>query len=113
MTIPLVLGGVAAALAFPLAPLPTRPPVALWPLAWVALAPLLAALLRAGSARAAARASFVFAAAWFLVDCVWVFRVFDVLGWVLVWLPVGWLVLFGVAAWAVRRAGVSACLPWP
>jgi apolipoprotein N-acyltransferase len=112
-TIPLLLGGLATALAFPLAPLPTEPPVALWPLAWIGLAPLLAALLRAESARAAARAALVFACAWFFLDCVWVFRVFDVLGWVLIWVPVGWVVLYGVVAYAARRAGVSVWLAWP
>jgi apolipoprotein N-acyltransferase len=109
----LLLGGLATALAFPLGPLPTQPPFALWPLAWVGLTPLLTALLRAESVRQAARASFAFACAWLFVDCLWVFRVFDALGWVLIWVPVGWVVLFGVVAFAVRRAGVSVWLAWP
>jgi apolipoprotein N-acyltransferase len=102
----LILGGLATATAFPLGPLPTRPPVAVWPVAWVGLTPLLVALSRAESARAAARAAFAFGCAWFFVDCVWVFRVFDVLGWLLVWIPVGWLVVFGLLAFRTRD------LPW-
>jgi apolipoprotein N-acyltransferase len=102
----LIVGGLATAAAFPLGPLPTRPPVAAWPLAWVGLTPLLVALLRAESGRAAARAALIFGCAWFFVDCVWVFRVFDVLGWALVWIPVGWLVVFGLLAFRTRD------LPW-
>jgi apolipoprotein N-acyltransferase len=108
-----VVGGLATAVAFPLQPDPTRPAVALWPLAWVGLAPFLARLLGSTSALDAARTAFAFAAPWFLLDCVWVFRVFDAFGWVLVWLPVLWVVSFAVAAHAVRRAGFSPWWSWP
>ncbi len=112
-TVWLIAGGLLTAAAFPLAPLPTRPPVSAWPLAWVGLTPLLVALLRAESGRRAARAALAFGCAWFFVDCVWVFRVFDVLGWVLVWVPVGWLVVFGLLAFRARRLGASTWLTWP
>src|SRR5262245_53393306 len=109
----LILGGFATALAFPLQPHPTQPALALWPLAWISLAPLFAQLWNAESYRAAARAAFLFALAWFFVDCVWVFRVFDAFGWILIWLPIGWVVLFGVLAHYVRRARLSPWWTWP
>src|SRR5581483_6209003 len=113
MTIWLLLGGLATAFAFPLGPVPTLPPISFWPFAWIGLTPLLVTLLRAESMRQAARFTFTFACAWLFVDCVWVFRVFDVLGWVLIWVPIGWVVLFGVTAVAVRRAGTTVWLAWP
>src|SRR5262245_12623018 len=109
----LILGGLATALAFPLQPHPTQPAFALWPLAWVSLAPLFAQLWKAVSYRAAARTAFLFAVPWFFIDCVWVFRVFDAFGWILIWLPIGWVVLFGVLAHHVRRAGLSPWWTWP
>jgi apolipoprotein N-acyltransferase len=109
----LLLGGLLTALAFPLAPHPSEPAVAVWPLAWVGLTPLLARLLGTATAREAARAAFLFAMPWFFVAGVWVFRMFDAPGWVLVWVPVGWVVLFGVIAHATRRAGFSPWWSWP
>jgi apolipoprotein N-acyltransferase len=109
----LILGGVATALAFPLQPDPTRAGFALWPLAWISLTPLLAALRRTETVAAAGRAAFTFAVPWFFISCVWIFRVFDVYGWVLIWLPIGWVVLFGVLAHSMRRAGLSPWWSWP
>jgi apolipoprotein N-acyltransferase len=109
----LILGGFATALAFPLQPHPTLPGIAWWPLAWVGLVPLLVHLMKAESCGRAASGAFVFAVAWFFVDCVWIFRVFDAFGWVLIWIPVAWIVLFGVLAFWVRRAGLSPWWSWP
>jgi apolipoprotein N-acyltransferase len=107
------VGGVVTALAFPLAPIPGVAPLALWPLAWVGLVPFLARLLTSRSTRTAAGAGLVFGTAWFLVAAVWVFRVFDVLGWILIWLPIAWVVLFALAARWTHRAGFSPALAWP
>src|SRR5207248_9202603 len=46
-------------------------------------------------------------------DCVWLFRVFDAFAWVLIWLPVLWVVGFAAAAHAVRRAGFGPWWAWP
>src|SRR5262245_22093306 len=108
----LFLGGVAMALAFPIQPDPTRAGFALWPLAWISLTPLLAALSKTVTVAGAARTALMFAAPWFFISCVWIFRVFDVHGWVLIWLPIGWVVLFGVLAHSIRRAGVSPWWSW-
>jgi len=108
----LILGGVATALAFPLQPDPTRAGFALWPLAWISLTPLLAALRKTETVAAAGRAAFTFAVPWFFISCVWIFRVFDVYGWVLIWLPIGWVVLFGMLAHSIRRAGLSPWWSW-
>ena len=107
------LGGVATALAFPLAPIPGVAPVALWFLAWVGLVPFLARLLTCDSLVQAAKTGLVFGIGWFLVAAVWVFRVFDVLGWVLIWLPVAWVILFALAARLTHRAGFPPALAWP
>lgn len=109
----LILGGIATALAFPFGPLPTRPAIALWPLAWIGLTPLLTGLMKSESMRQAVRCAFIFGCAWMFVDCVWVFRVFDVLGWVLIWVPIGWIVLFGIVAFHARRVGMNLWLAWP
>lgn len=109
----LVLGGIAMALAFPLQPHPAQPGIALWPLAWIALSPLLARLQTARTSWDAAKSAFLFAAVWFLIDCVWIFRVFDAFGWLLMGLPIAWVVTFGVLAnWTFRR-GLSIWWSWP
>ncbi|MBX7105090.1 MAG: hypothetical protein K1X57_13475 [Gemmataceae bacterium] len=104
------VGGVLTALAFPMQPDPTRGSFSAWPLVFVSLAPFLARLL-AGSD--AVRTSFVFAVSWFFVAGVWAFRVFDAFGWVLIWLPIGWLILFGVCARQLHRARYPLLLAWP
>ena len=113
MTIRLILGGIAMAVAFPLQPDPTQGAIALWPLAWIALSPLLASLLTARTMWDAVRSSLVFAACWFLIDCVWIFRVFDAYGWVLIGLPIVWIAVFGGLAFWTRQAGVSIWWSWP
>jgi apolipoprotein N-acyltransferase len=77
------------------------------------LAPLFARLWVADSYGAAVRSGFVFAVAWFFIDCIWVFRVFDAYGWVLIWLPIFWITLFGLLAYHVKRAGHSPWWSWP
>jgi apolipoprotein N-acyltransferase len=109
----LLVGGLATALAFPLQPHPTKAAFALWPLAWVSLTPLFVQLWKSESYGAAARAALLFAAPWFFLDCVWIFRVFDAFGWVLIWLPIGWIALFVVLAHYVRVAGLSPWWSWP
>lgn len=113
MTIWLILGGIATALAFPLQPDPTRAGIALWPLAWISLTPLLVSLLKAQTVWEAVRSAFTFALCWFLIDCVWIFRVFDAYGWVLVGLPIAWVIVFGMLAFWLRRRGVSIWWSWP
>ena len=109
----LFLGGLATALAFPLQPDPTKAGFALWPLAWISLTPLLVILWKTETVSAAGRAALTFAVPWFLISCVWIFRIFDVYGWVLIGLPIGWVVLFGLLAHVVRRAGLSPWWSWP
>lgn len=109
----LILGGLTTALAFPLQPHPTLPGIALWPLAWIGLVPLLVHLWKAETLRSAAAGAFVYAVTWFFIDCVWIFRVFDGFGWVLIWIPVSWIVLFGMLAFHVRRDGLSPWWSWP
>lgn len=107
------LGGVLTALAFPLQPVPMAPALTAWPLIFIGPAPFLARLLLADSIRSAALAAFVHASAWTLLAGVWAFRLFDVLGWVLVWLPIGFVVAFGVSAHMVRLAGYGVAWTWP
>jgi len=107
------LGGLLTALAFPLQPVPMAPPLALWPLAFVGPAPLFARLLLDSTAAQAARTSAVFFTAFSLLAGVWAFRMFDALGWVLIWLPVAAGVTFGLAAHLVRRAGFGVAWSWP
>src|SRR4051794_38285271 len=109
----LIIGGLATALAFPLQPDPTKAAFALWPLAWISLTPLFVQLLKSESYRAAGWSALVFAAPWFFLDCVWIFRVFDAYGWVLIWLPIGWIGLFALLAHHVRVAGFSPWWSWP
>lgn len=109
----LIVGGLTTALAFPLQPDPTKAAFARWPLAWISLTPLFVQLWKSESYSAAVRCALLFAAPWFFLDCVWVFRVFDAYGWVLIWLPIGWIVLFGVLAHHVRVAGFSPWWSWP
>src|SRR4051812_31774441 len=94
----LLLGGLATALAFPLQPNPTQAGFALWPLAWISLTPLLVTLWKTETVTAAGRAALTFAVPWFVISCVWIFRIFDVYGWVLIWLPIGCVAAFGVLA---------------
>lgn len=108
-----VLGGIATAFAFPLQPDPHSSPFSVWPLCFVGPAPFLARLWTARSYRQAAFAALLFALPWFLIAGVWVFRVFDAAGWVLIWLPVGWVVIFGLAAHATRTAGFAPGWCWP
>jgi apolipoprotein N-acyltransferase len=107
------LSGVFTALAFPLQPIPALGPMCLWPLIFVAPAIYFARLMQCDDWREAARVSLVFACAWFFVGGVWVFRVFDALGWVLIWIPIVWIVVFGICAHVVRRAGFSPLWSWP
>jgi apolipoprotein N-acyltransferase len=107
------LGGVLTALAFPLQPVPMAPPFAVWPLVFLGPAPFLARLLLADSMRQAALAAFAFVGAWTLLAGVWAFRMFDALGWVLVWLPIASVVAFGVLADLVRRARFDVAWSWP
>jgi apolipoprotein N-acyltransferase len=107
------VGGLVTALAFPLAPIPIYPPVALWPLAWVGLVPFLARLFTCRTLGESARTGLVFGFTFYVVAAVWVFRVFDVLGWILIWFPVVYIVLFTVAARLTQRAGCPPALTWP
>lgn len=107
------ISGVLTALAFPLQPIPNVAPLCLWPLVFFAPAIYFARLLQCETVRTAASVSLIFACAWFFVAGVWVFRVFDALGWALIWLPISCLVVFGVAAHIVRQAGRCELWSWP
>src|SRR4051794_11901721 len=108
-----VFGGVLMALSFPLQPAPDLPAFSFWWLCFIGPAPFLARLLGAQSFRQAAWAALLFAVPWFLIAGVWVFRMFDAAGWVLIWLPVSCVVCFALAAHAARRAGFAPGWSWP
>jgi apolipoprotein N-acyltransferase len=107
------VSGVLTALAFPLQPIPNGAPLCLWPLVFIAPAIYFARLMQCETLREAACVSLIFACAWFFVAGVWVFRVFDALGWVLIWIPIVWIVVFGACAHLVRRAGWCELWSWP
>lgn len=109
----LILGGVGLGLAFPVAPLPGVDPVALWPLAWFALFPLLSAIRSSKSLPDVLWSTIYFGTAWFLTSASWLFGMFDSLAWVFVAMWIAWLTLFSVTARLTLRAGLSPWLVWP
>lgn len=109
----LILGGVGLGLAFPVAPLPGVDPVALWPLAWFALFPLLSAIRSSKSLPDVLWSTVYFGTAWFLASASWLFGMFDSLAWVFVAMWIAWLTLFSVTARLTLRAGLSPWLVWP
>jgi apolipoprotein N-acyltransferase len=107
------IGGVLTAFAFPTQPIPYLAPLCLWPLVFIAPAIYFAKLIQCQSIWHATLVSLAFACAWFFVAGTWVFRMFDALGWVLIWLPVVAIVAFGVLAHIVRYAGCCELWSWP
>jgi len=107
------LGGIATALAFPLHPIPYAAPLSLWPLIFVSLAPFFGRLLRCSTIWETVTTTLAFAVPWLFIAGVWVFRMFDALGWILIWLPIGALVIFAMAANFVRWCGYSVTWSWP
>lgn len=112
-TVPLwsvAVGGILTAFAFPVQPNPTQGWFCLWPAVFVGLAPFLARLL---SGDDPIRASLTFAGPWFLLSGTWVFRMFDVAGWLLVLLPIAWVSVFGWLAHRLHRRGFATLVAWP
>lgn len=106
-------GGVLIALAFPLQPIPYLAPVSFWPFIFVGCAPFLTRLQRCKTFSEATSTAICFGLAWFLVAGVWIFRVFDVLGWVLIWIPAMWIAVFAWSAHLSRKAGLPIVIAWP
>ncbi len=82
----------------------SSPPVGLWPLAWVALAPLMISVSRSRGVAQAARRGYLFG--WFFLGPLWYWTGWTIVGWT--GSPIGWLAWFGLtlvlalfyAAWA-------------
>lgn len=106
-------GGLLTALAFPLQPVPYLAPVSFWPLVFIGPAPFLARLLKTENLREATIAALVFSGPWFLVAGMWIFRMFDALGWILIWLPILCIFMFAQTAHLARRAGLPVTITWP
>ncbi len=89
----------------------SSPPVGLWPLAWIALAPLMVSVARSKGIAQAARRGYLFG--WCFLGPLWYWTGWTIVGWT--GSPIGWLAWFGLtlvlalfyAAWAAAAWKIS------
>ncbi len=84
------------------------PPVGIWPLAWVALAPLIVSIWRAKHARQAAWRGYLFG--WAYLGPVWYWVGFTIVGWTSS--PIGWLAWFGLTLVLALFYAIFAAAAW-